>query len=189
MLEIEIKFAVADFAPLRARLLAWNARPAEVVEEADHYYNAPDRDFARTDEALRLRRIGDINIITYKGPKQVGLAKTRTEIEVPLAAGTDAADRFCTLLTHLGYRAVAIVRKKRQCYHFDSGGFALQACLDEVDRLGAFVEVEIVAQEAHKSQAQYLLVRVAADLGLKDIERRSYLEMVLAVSAKAANDR
>jgi adenylate cyclase class 2 len=188
MLEIEMKFPVAEFAPIQARLSGWNARPDEAMEEADHYYNAPDRDFARTDEALRLRRIGAVNIVTYKGPKQAGPAKTRTEIEVPLESGAEAAEKFCLLLTHLGYRAVAIVRKKRLVYHFDRGGFGLQACLDEVDKLGAFVEVEIVAPEEMKSEAQEVLVQVTADLGLKEVERRSYLEMfLLAVSPKLAN--
>src|SRR2546423_10558721 len=91
MLEIEMKFPVADFAPVQAKLLEWQARPADVLHEADHYYNAPDRDFAQTDEALRLRRIGAANIVTYKGPKQPGPAKTRTEIEVGLEAGVEAA--------------------------------------------------------------------------------------------------
>ena len=180
MLEIEMKFPVTDFAPIQARLADWRARPDEAVEQADHYYNAPDRDFACTDEALRLRRVGAANIVTYKGPKQAGPAKTRTEVEVPLEAGAEAAKEFCLLLTHLGYRAVAVVHKKRLCYHFDRGGFALQACLDQVDKLGHFVEVEIIAPENKKSQAQEVLLQVAAELRLKDAERRSYLEMFLA---------
>jgi adenylate cyclase class 2 len=184
MLEIEMKFPVADFARIREHLLAWQARPEDAVDEADHYYNAPDRDFAKTDEAFRLRRIGSDNRITYKGPKQAGVAKTRTEIEVALEPGAAAAETFCRLLTQLGYRAVAIVRKKRLCYSFERGGLALQACLDEVDQLGQFVEIEIMAPEAKKSQAQEVLAQTAADLGLRNIERRSYLEMfLLATSA------
>jgi adenylate cyclase class 2 len=179
MLEIEMKFPVADFAPIKAILGQWRARPDEVVDEADHYFNAPDRDFAQTDEALRLRRIGAGNTVTYKGPKQAGPAKTRTEIEVSLESGAEAGDRFCRLLTHLGYRAVAIVHKKRLVFHFAKMGFPLQICLDDVEKLGRFVEVEIVAAEEDKNQAQEVLQQVTADLGLENSERRSYLEMVL----------
>ena len=57
MLEIEQKFARADFALLERRLKEWGASLGEIHEEADHYFNAPDRDFAQTDEAFRLRRI------------------------------------------------------------------------------------------------------------------------------------
>src|SRR5437868_4849248 len=113
MLEIELKFPVTDFATVEAKLVQWQARAADVLHEADHYYNAPDRDFAKTDEALRLRRIEEANVVTYKGPKQAGPFKTRTEVEVGLEAGAEAADKFCRLLTHMGYRAVAIVRKRR----------------------------------------------------------------------------
>jgi adenylate cyclase class 2 len=181
MLEIEMKFPAPDFAPIQEKLLRWNARPDEAREEADHYYNAPDRDFARTDEALRLRRSGSANVVTYKGPRQAGPAKTRTEIEVALENGAQAAEDFCRLLTHLGYRAVAVVSKKRLIYHFDRGGFALQACLDDVNRLGHFVEVEIIAPEDRKTQAQQVLLQVVGELGLTDVERRSYLEMILQV--------
>jgi adenylate cyclase class 2 len=179
MLEIEMKFRVADFAPIKTILAEWRARPDEAVDEADHYFNAPDRDFARTDEALRLRRIGANNRVTYKGPKQAGPTKTRTEIEVSLENGAEAADDFCRLLTHLGYSAVTIVRKKRLVYHFTTTGFPLQICLDDVENLGRFVEVEIVATEENKDQAQAVLQQMAADLGLENAERRSYLEMVL----------
>ena len=80
MLEIEMKFPIGDISKLQSKLTALPAKEAVSVSEADHYFNAPDRDFARTDEALRLRRIGDSNIVTYKGPKQAGITKTRTEL-------------------------------------------------------------------------------------------------------------
>lgn len=179
MLEIEMKFPVADFDGVLPRLRQWGARADNPLEEADHYFNAPDRDFATTDEALRLRRIGPENVVTYKGPKHPGPTKTRTEIEAPLQPGPDNAETFCRLLEQLGYRPVAVVRKKRRCHHFDRDGFALQACLDEVENLGRFVEVEIVAPPADKDKAQAVLLQVAEGLGLKDAERRSYLEMIL----------
>ena len=179
MLEIEMKFPVADFAPVEAKLAQWQARPAEILHEADHYYNSPDRDFAKTDEALRLRRIGETNIVTYKGPKQAGPAKTRTEVEVGIEPGAEAADKFCQLLTHLGYRAVAVVRKTRRPYGFKRRDFALEACLDEVEQLGRYVEVEIVAPEEKKTEAQEVLAQVASELGLANPERRSYLELYL----------
>src|SRR5947209_17887295 len=87
MLEVEMKFPGADFARLERSLSEWGATADPPLEEADHYFNSPDRDFAVTDEALRLRRIGSTNRVTYKGPKRGNVGKTRTEIEVPLAEG------------------------------------------------------------------------------------------------------
>ena len=180
MLEIEMKCPVADFQAVQCRFTEWGARAGLPLHEADHYFNAPDRDFARTDEALRLRRIGPANRVTYKGPKRPTATKTRTEIEVPLADGDQAAEDFARLLVSLGYRPVAVVRKERIGYHFQRDGFALEVCLDEVAEVGRFVEVEIVAPEEKQAQAEQVLQEIVAYLGLTVSERRSYLEMLLA---------
>lgn len=181
MLEIEQKFANADFAAIEMRLTEWKAHRGEELTEADHYFNAPDRDFARTDEAFRLRRIGSANFLTYKGPKHPGAVKVRTELEIPLCEGDEAAEQFMRLLSHLGYRAVAVVRKQRRTFHLERGDFSLTICLDEVEKLGRFAEVEIIATEEQVEAARSVLADTAAELGLTNLERRSYLNLLLAV--------
>jgi adenylate cyclase class 2 len=180
MLEIEMKFPGADFPALERRLAEWGAVAEPAIDEADHYFNAPDRDFAVTDEALRMRRIGPTNRVTYKGPKRGTTGKTRTEIEVPLAGGDAAAADFARLLQALGYRPVAVVRKRRRIYRLQRGGFALEICLDEVEGLGRFAEVEIVAPEEQLAAARTVLLETATALGLGGEQRRSYLELLLA---------
>jgi adenylate cyclase class 2 len=191
MLEIEQKFARADFAAVERRLAEWGAGPAEEHNEADHYFNAPDRDFARTDEAFRLRRVGRANFLTYKGPKRDPNVKIRTELEVPLPEGDEAAAQFTQLLTHLGYRPVAVVRKRRRSYRLSRGGFALNVCLDEVDELGRFAEVEIVAPEDQVGAARAALAEMVAGLGLHDgdLERRSYLGLLLASRGEVSREK
>ena len=179
MREIEQKFANADFAALEQRLRRKGARPGVEQEEADHYFNAPDRDFARTDEAFRLRRVGPANFLTYKGPKRPGPVKTRTELEVPLRDGPEAAEQITRLLIHLGYRPVALVRKRRRYFHLKRGGFDLTVCLDEVDDLGRFAEVEVLAPEEQETPARAVLQETTKALGLTALERRSYLAMLL----------
>jgi adenylate cyclase class 2 len=179
MLEIEMKFPLVDFAPLEKTLAAWGARPEAPCDNADHYLNAPDRDFAVTDEALRLRRVGSSNRVTYKGPKRATQAKVRTEIEVGLAEGEQAAEDFLRLLTSLGYKPVAVVKKHRRSFHLNREGYDLEVTLDEVEGLGRFAEVEILAPEDGLPAASAALQRVADGLGLGKSERRSYLEMFL----------
>ena len=53
MLEIELKVRVPDLAPIRERLRDLHADQTGRTHEHDVYFNAPDRDFGRTDEALR----------------------------------------------------------------------------------------------------------------------------------------
>jgi adenylate cyclase class 2 len=180
MLEVEVKFRAADWDRVRAKLAEWGGRADPPREDTDHYFNAPDRDFARTDEAVRLRRIGPANFITYKGPKRDAETKTRTEVELRLADGTEAATTAVRLLTGLGYRPVAVVSKARQVYHLTRDGFELEVCLDDVGAVGRFVELEIQAEESQYEAAKAAVLAVAAELGLTDQERRSYLQLLLA---------
>jgi adenylate cyclase class 2 len=179
MLEVEAKYRAADWDGVRAKLTEFGAVLAETRKDTDHYFNAPDRYFAQTDEALRLRRIGSANYLTYKGPKRDPATKTRTEIELPIAPGPDGATTAVKLLTGLGYRPVAVVTKTRQVYRLTRGGFELEVCLDDVGSVGRFVELEIQADEARFEDAKAVLLAAAAELGLTDQERRSYLEMLL----------
>src|SRR5262245_47640848 len=70
MLEIEVKYRAQDATSFDDRLRALGATPTADRQDADAYYNAPHRDFAVTDEALRVRRIGEQNYVTYKGPRK-----------------------------------------------------------------------------------------------------------------------
>ncbi len=186
MLEIEQKFARADFARLERQLAEWAAVLGDAHEEADHYFNAPDRDFARTDEAFRLRRVGPANYLTYKGPKQRAEVKVRTELEIALLPGDQAAADMTRLLTHLGYRFVALVKKHRRTASLQRDGFSFTVCLDEVEGLGRFAEVEVLAPEDRRADAEKALAALAAELGLSAVERRSYLGLVLAAKSAGA---
>ena len=180
MLEVEMKFAVADFSLLERRLSETGAAKQQEVDEADHYFNAPDRDFARTDEALRVRQIGACNFVTYKGPKLDAQTKTRTEVEVAVAPGEAALEGFTRILIHLGYRPVAVVRKHRRTFRLLKDGFAIEVALDDVEKVGQYAELEIQAPEERLAAVRKVLLDTAAELGLSNSERRSYLELLLS---------
>ena len=184
MLEVEIRYRYTDRADLVARLIQLGAILAQSRTDIDHYFNPPDRDLKASDEAFRLRRVGQTNCLTYKGPKRDLETKTRTEIEVSLAEGNDVALDMEKLLLALGYRPIVVVRKERQVYRFQRGGYQLEACFDDVERVGPFIELEIMAEEEHYDAAKAVLLQTAADLGLTEKETRSYLGMVLAATGK-----
>jgi adenylate cyclase, class 2 len=179
MLEVEVKYRNADRAAAVATLLDWGAALAQDRNEVDLYFQAPDRDLKATDEAFRLRRTGPKNCLTYKGPKRDTETKTRPEIEVALADGDPVAADTERLLVALGYKPVIAVRKKRRVYRFQRDGFDFEACFDSVDRVGEFVELEILAEEERYETAKAALLAAAAELGLTEQEPRSYLGMVL----------
>ncbi len=153
-IEVEQKFPVENIAALERRLVSLGAQPGETVIQVDRYYAHPQRDFAVTDEALRLRRVGPLNYITYKGPKLDQTTKTRQEIEISLAEGNATADDASRLLEALGFRSVAEVRKRRRSYLL-SEPLNMTISLDQVDGVGDFVELEILAAEAGRRRGTF----------------------------------
>jgi adenylate cyclase class 2 len=82
--EVEQKYPLSDGSTVEAALVRLGATWHGTAEQVDRYFNHPSRDFAVTDEALRLRRTDDTLAITWKGPRLDATAKTRREIELPL---------------------------------------------------------------------------------------------------------
>ena len=144
--EVEMKFPVADLATLQSRLAGLGATIAAPQSEVDVYFAHPARDFAKTDEALRIRRKGSFNFITYKGPKIDAATKTRREIELPLPPGEQAAQAWTELIEALGFAPVGEVRKSRRKAHVDWQGRSVEISLDEVAGLGVYVELELIAE-------------------------------------------
>jgi adenylate cyclase class 2 len=181
--EVEMKFPVAGFDGIVASLRELQAEFSDPREETDTYFAHPARDFAATDEAFRVRRSGGKNCVTYKGPKVDTATKTRQELELPLPPGQDYLAQFATLLEKLGFRRVADVRKRRRKAYVPWEGRRVEVSLDEVDRVGTFVELELVADEAHRADATRSLQSLAARLALTQSERRSYLSLLLQGTA------
>lgn len=178
--EVELKFRVPDFMALQAELLQRGARSTGSKLQIDRYFNHPSRDFAQTDEALRLRLDGDRPRITYKGPKIDKETKTRKEIELPIGETLDDHDQMSEMLTLLGFREVATVRKKRETFELAAHGLPIEVALDKVDEVGSFVEIEGAADEDSIDQVRQIIQGLASDFGLNAPERRSYLELLLS---------
>ncbi len=179
-LEVEQKFPLADVAAVERRLAELGAQASETLEQIDRYFNHPARDFAQTDEALRLRSSGDKHFITYKGPKLDAATKTRRELELPLAGGSTALADFAELLTALGFRPVAEVHKVRRRFEIPWEGKTVEAVIDDVAEVGNFLELELSANETDVEAAKACIASLAARLGLVKTERQSYLELLLA---------
>ena len=178
--EIEQKYRCLNHEIVATRLLQLGALHSPSVQQEDTYLAHPSRDFAQTGEAFRIRRVGDHNAVTYKGPKQSGPTKTRRELEIPFANGEQHLERLRQLFDALGFRPVLTVGKVRTSYHLTHDGRAFEVVLDDADGLGTFVEVEaIVEDQGDLEAAQKAVIAVSKALGLTDLEPRSYLRMAL----------
>jgi len=189
MYEVELKVR-ADHAVVRDRLAELGAEHVERVEQADTYYDAPHRDFAETDEALRVRRETVVPSpesggatdqsnatearVTYKGPLVDDTSKTRREFETAVAEG----ETMGNVLDGLGFEPAAVVEKTRDRYRLD--GYVVT--LDAVAGVGEFVEVEREVPEDEVAAAREGAFDLLDRLGLDpdDTIRTSYLGMLLA---------
>lgn len=169
VLEIEIKAPCSDLGALEAKLKASGARDFGRLYQKDIYYAHPDRDFGRTDEALRLRVENDLTLVTYKGPKLDQGSKTREELEVSLGN----AETFAKILEKLGFEPVMRVSKQRRIF----GLKGVSVCLDQVEGLGDYVEFEFEGEDLEDGRSRILALM--RELGVEGNERRSYLELIM----------
>ncbi len=174
MIEVEVKGYADDLIFERVR------EKFKLIRKEYHedtYYQHPCRDFAKTDEALRIRiRRFDGHFeafLTYKGPKLDSVSKTREEIEVLI----NDPDKHARILEALGFREVLTVEKVREKYYVEKG---ITLTLDEVEGLGKFVEAETLTDDREKiPELVEKLKSLLESLGVKRFERRSYLELLL----------
>ncbi|MBN1587937.1 MAG: class IV adenylate cyclase [Pirellulales bacterium] len=183
--EVEQKFPVEELAPIETKLAELGASISETRVEVDLYFNHPAREFAQTDEALRLRRVGSVNRITYKGPKLDATTKTREELDLSLVDGEAIFEGFSTLLRTLGFVPVGEVRKERRKAFVEWEGRRVEVSLDRVDRLGTFVELELVVPSEQFEAAKACIGSLADRLELTRSERRSYLRLLVESSKQA----
>jgi adenylate cyclase class 2 len=125
--------------------------------QTDLYLSHPCRDFAKTDEALRLREEGGRVALFYKGPKLDPRSKTREELSV--AVPDPAAMRM--ILERLGFRPVAEVRKTRR--NFGLG--PVEVSLDRVAGLSGYVELEVQDRPVEEGRSMLLALIRSLDGG------------------------
>ena len=170
-LEVEAKYRVdcSRLELVRSRLESMGATRVYGGLEEDTYFNHPCRDFAASDEALRLRVSGGSARLTYKGPRLPSRGvKRRLEVEVEVASGGEVRE----VLERLGFKPVAVVRKWREAYRL---GETL-IMIDSVEGLGCFIEIE---------GPEDSIESVASALGLREADKveATYLELILAREA------
>lgn len=176
MIEIEIKAKIDDKNDALNKIKSLGATYSHSEEQKDIYFNAPDKDYRESDEALRIRLIPIDNkvkkILTYKGPKIDSQSKTRKEIEVEVSD----LDKMTDILIELGFKPSAIVSKVRRIFYYDE----YTITLDKLEKIGYYMEIECVSDsqediEETRDNIMELFKKMNITSGF---ERRSYLELL-----------
>ena len=160
MIEVEIKIPVGDLEEVREGLQRKGFVHERSMIEKDTYFDGGIHGIRKSGEALRVRQIihcdtGEkISEINFKGKKREIAGK------IFEAAGF--------------FPVKPMVVKKREMLVFGE----MQACLDEVEGLGTFLELEIMAEdESSKASALEKIERILKELGhgMEETTRVSYL--------------
>lgn len=141
-------------------------------KQVDIYFSHPQKDYAVTDEALRLRKSGERVELTYKGPKFGQMTKSREELSVDISS----LEMGRLILERLGFNPRFTVEKERENFSYKN----LIISVDTVSGLGLFLEVE--AKEGGMGEKELLResINILERLRVKwKIENSSYLEMLL----------
>lgn len=176
MIEVEVKAKISSFEEIEEKLNEIGATKTKKEFQEDIYFNSPVVDFAKTDEALRIRTTkenDETNIfITYKGPKIDSASKTRKEIEM----GIEDSLKCASIFEEIGFEKVRAVRKNRQYYEYEN----FEISLDDIEGLDPYMEIEIALEDGEDySEAQDKIFELFKKLDITDgFERTSYLELL-----------
>lgn len=176
MIEVEVKAKIDNFEDMEKKLNELGALKTKKEFQEDLYFNSPVVDFAKTDEALRIRTTKEndnTNIfITYKGPKIDKNSKTRKEIEM----GIEDSEKCAGIFEAIGFKKVRAVRKNRQYFTYQN----FEISLDDVEGLDPYMEIEIALEDGSDyNDAQNSIFKLFEKLGITDgFERTSYLELL-----------
>jgi len=168
--EIEAKMKLDDLDAIRRRLESLGASPAGEHLETNTFFDTADTSLRKADKGLRLRANKDVKtgeteyIVTFKGPRQPGELKTRQEIEFSVDDPTAATQAFI----ELGFRVSIRFQKRRRSWRF----MQCKVELDELPRLGGFVEIEGPSADA------VMAARKALDLANEPLVSDSYASLL-----------
>jgi adenylate cyclase class 2 len=138
--ETEAKLRVSNLTEVENIAEQLGGKFAGEFRQIDSYFDDKSASLLLQDKGLRIRMESDNSngkaeaYLTWKGTKNPGEYKNREEIEL----GISDYKGMAKLLQRLGYDIRLTVKKTRRVWEVD--GCSL--CLDKVDEIGEFVEIE-----------------------------------------------
>ena len=136
MIEVEIRAKVQDFEPVKRQLKSLKAEFLKIEKQVDHIFGR-DKDLDGEHKIIegrfvaRIRERNDEISVEFKEIRRTGAG---LEFSSPLSS-LEAGLNF---LGKLDFKKAFTVSKLREIYRYQD----FEICLDNVDRLGLFLEIE-----------------------------------------------
>lgn len=180
MIEVEVKLPIGNPEEVKRKLQNLGFMAGSIEKETDTYFDNAAEEIRRGGQALRVRECRNLLTgettaqINYKGQKLDQISMTRKELETEVSE----ADTIRQILQAIGFHiADPVVSKIRMIYP----KAPVTACLDQVENLGDFLELEILADSQSQYEAAMNQIRqILGQLGyrVEDTIRKSYLSML-----------
>ena len=177
MIEVEVKLKIDNRTSVEEQLRDHGFCLHKRVKETDTYFDGGLYGIKKSGQALRVRKTVDYmtgvekSELNFKGAKIDTVSMARLELETEVENG----DVAMKILEVIGFhKAEPRVIKERWLMSRDD----LHACLDEVEGLGSFLELEIMVEdEGNRPEALGRIEEILEKLGytMKDTTRVSYL--------------
>lgn len=163
MREIELKFQVDNFDKIKSILESKNEELSEEFHQSDTIYVSDLNDTESKEGSLwlRVRKVNDKVEMNLKRQSSKKMESEEIEFEV---SDYDLANRF---LKTLGYKEWVQVIKKRRYSKYEN----VNICMDEVERLGYFIELELLIDESDDKDYESILLDYAKILGIDTNKR------------------
>lgn len=161
--EIEVKAKINNIDEIISKLKSMGCSFSEPVVQNDFVFNQKGvdiKDHSHGSPVLRIRKQGDRTIFTLKKNRANELDCLEKEIDV--SDGNILKD----IIELLGFELTVNIRKTRRKSNYQD----YEICLDEVDGLGSFIEVEKISSEDGK-KVQDELFSFLKELGVKEGDR------------------
>ncbi len=158
MREIELKFKVENLEGIISQLESFGCKIGTPIFQNDRIF-VEDLNNVESKEGsvwLRLRKLNDKIELNYK--KQGAIKAESQEIEFEVSSYEKAND----LLTALGFKPWVQVNKVRRYTKYKD----CNICIDQVERLGNFVELELLIEEQDDINYEEKLFTIASELNI-----------------------
>ena len=185
IIELESSYKINNFTSLLKKITEKGYKYNYHVIECDTYYTDKDYEFIKDRVCLRTRKTNNNKLeLTFK-PKTDDTTEKYGKKEFNISLDVRDYDDIDFVLNKLGYKKYVSFKKDREVYSKIEKGFEHNIMLDEIDGVGKYIELEIIANtEDEKEKLHNELDRFISEFDCNNLveKKKSYRDTYSGIS-------